>query len=77
MIIKIGNIPTVTVGKIGIKIKKSHQGLFSEYCGGKVTDECIQRGKIVVILQYEKEQYLLRIVESGSDIINTNVNELF
>lgn len=45
MIIKIGNIPTVTVGKTGIKIKKSHQGLFSEYCGGKVTDECIQRGK--------------------------------
>lgn len=28
-----------------IHIKKSHKGLFTEYCGGKVTDECIQRGK--------------------------------
>ena len=28
--------------------------------------------RIVVILQYEKEQYLLRIVESGNDITNTN-----
>lgn len=45
MIIGIGNIPTVTVGKTGIKIKKSHQGLFTEYCRGKVTDECIQRAK--------------------------------
>lgn len=32
--------------------------------------------RIVVILQYEKEQYLLRIVESGNNITNTNVNEL-
>lgn len=28
-----------------IKIKKSHEGSFTEYCGGKVTDECIRRGK--------------------------------
>ena len=45
MIIGIGNIPTVTVGKTGIKIKKSHQGLFTEYCGGEVTDKCIQKAK--------------------------------
>lgn len=47
MIIRMNNIPTITVGKTGIKIKikKSHQGLFTEYCGGNVTNECIQRGK--------------------------------
>lgn len=45
MIAGIGNIPTVTVGKTGIKIKKSHQGLFTEYCGGEVTNECIQKAK--------------------------------
>jgi len=28
-----------------IHIKKSHKGLFTKYCGGKVTDECIRRGK--------------------------------
>lgn len=28
-----------------IHIKKSHEGSFTEYCGGKVTDECIQKGK--------------------------------
>lgn len=45
MILGISNIPTVSVGKTGIKIKKSHQGLFTDYCGGKVTNECIQRAK--------------------------------
>ena len=29
----------------GIHIKKKNQGKFTDYCGGKVTDECIQRGK--------------------------------
>lgn len=29
----------------GIHIKKSHKGKFTEYCGGKVTEECIRRGK--------------------------------
>lgn len=29
----------------GIHIKKSHKGLFTQYCNGKVTSECIQRGK--------------------------------
>jgi hypothetical protein len=25
----------------GIHIKKSHDGLFTQYCNGKVTNECI------------------------------------
>lgn len=29
----------------GIHIKKSHEGRFTEYCGGNVTEECIRRGK--------------------------------
>ena len=28
-----------------IKIKKQNRGKFTEYCGGNVTQECIQRGK--------------------------------
>lgn len=28
-----------------IHIKKSNRGKFTEYCNGKVTNECIQRGK--------------------------------
>ena len=28
-----------------IHIKKSQRGSFTSYCGGKVTNECIQRGK--------------------------------
>ena len=28
-----------------IKIKKENRGKFTEYCNGKVTSECIQRGK--------------------------------
>ena len=35
----------IGVYKSGIKIKKSRRGLFTEYCGGKVTDECIQKAK--------------------------------
>ena len=31
--------------KGGIHIKKSHEGQFTNYCGGKVTNECIVRGK--------------------------------
>lgn len=31
--------------KSGIKIKPSHKGLFTAYCNGKVTSECIARGK--------------------------------
>ena len=29
----------------GIHIKKENRGKFTDYCGGKVTDECIQKGK--------------------------------
>lgn len=28
-----------------IHIKKENRGKFTDYCGGKVTSECIQRGK--------------------------------
>lgn len=28
-----------------IKIKKVNKGKFTEYCGGKVTSECIKKGK--------------------------------
>lgn len=28
-----------------IRIKKKNRGKFTEYCGGKVTNECIKRGK--------------------------------
>jgi len=28
----------------GIHIKKANRGKFTDYCGGKVTDACIQRG---------------------------------
>lgn len=28
-----------------IHIKKANRGKFTEYCGGKVTQECINRGK--------------------------------
>lgn len=28
-----------------IHIKKANRGKFTEYCGGKVTQECISRGK--------------------------------
>jgi len=28
-----------------IKIKPSHKGLFTKYCHGKVTQECINKGK--------------------------------
>ena len=31
--------------KGGIHIKKKNRGKFTDYCGGKVTQECIQRGK--------------------------------
>lgn len=29
----------------GIHIKKSQVGSFTKYCNGKVTEECIQKGK--------------------------------
>ena len=38
---------TVDIFKKGnkIKIKKENRGKFTEYCNGKVTSECKQRGK--------------------------------
>lgn len=45
---------TITVGQDAIDlfkkgnkihIKKANRGKFTEYCGGKVTQECISRGK--------------------------------
>ena len=38
---------TIDIFKKGnkIKIKKENRGKFTEYCNGKVTSECIQRGK--------------------------------
>jgi hypothetical protein len=33
------------IGKSGIKIKKKNRGKFTEYCGGNVTQECINRAK--------------------------------
>ena len=36
-------IPILKKG--GIHIKKKNRGKFTEYCGGKVTEECINKGK--------------------------------
>lgn len=35
----------VVSAKSGIHIKKANRGKFTDYCGGKVTSECIARGK--------------------------------
>lgn len=35
----------VLSAKSGIHIKKENRGKFTDYCGGKVTSECIARGK--------------------------------
>ena len=35
----------IPFAKSGIKIKKANRGKFTDYCNGKVTNECIQRGK--------------------------------
>ena len=35
----------VPFGKSGIHIKKENRGSFTSYCGGKVTNACIQKGK--------------------------------
>lgn len=36
---------TTNYCKKGIKIKDSHKGLFTEYCGGEVTQKCIDKAK--------------------------------
>ena len=43
-ILELIGVPYLKKGK-GIHIKKKNRGKFTEYCGGKVTDECIQRAK--------------------------------
>ena len=40
---EIFGIPFLKKG--GIHIKKKNKGLFTKYCNGKVTEECIQKGK--------------------------------
>ena len=42
--LEIFGIPYFKKGS-GIHIKKENRGLFTDYCGGKVTNECIQRAK--------------------------------
>lgn len=44
MTIEIFGVPYLKEGS-GIHIKKKNRGKFTEYCGGKVTDECIQKAK--------------------------------
>lgn len=33
------------IGKSGIKIKKKNEGKFTDYCGGEVTQDCINKAK--------------------------------
>jgi hypothetical protein len=41
---QICNIPIFNKGN-KIKIKKKNRGKFTEYCGGEVTQKCINRAK--------------------------------
>ena len=43
-ILEIMKVPYYKRGK-GIHIKKKNRGKFTEYCGGEVTNECIQKAK--------------------------------
>lgn len=43
-ILEIMKVPYYKKGS-GIHIKKKNRGKFTEYCEGKVTDECIQKAK--------------------------------
>ena len=45
MLIKIKVDSNILYCKSGIKIKKSHKGLFTKYCGGNVTSACIAKAK--------------------------------
>lgn len=40
-----GRLKLIPKAKSGIHIKESQRGSFTRYCGGNVTNECIQRGK--------------------------------
>ena len=44
MKIEIFGVPYLKKGS-GIHIKKKNRGKFREYCGGEVTDKCIQKAK--------------------------------
>lgn len=39
------SITLIPIGKSGIHIKEKTKGSFTKYCGGNVTDACIQKGK--------------------------------
>lgn len=39
------NIPDFLKSGGKIHIKKKNRGKFTDYCGGKVTEECIRKGK--------------------------------
>jgi hypothetical protein len=39
------SITLIPIGKSGIHIKEKNKGSFTKYCGGNVTDACIQKGK--------------------------------
>ena len=39
------NDRSTLMAKTGIKIKKKNRGKFTSYCGGTVTQECINRAK--------------------------------
>jgi hypothetical protein len=38
-------LPRILLAGSGIKIKPENKGKFTDYCGGKVTDDCINKGK--------------------------------
>ena len=42
---KNGGKMKISFGKSGIHIKKQNKGKFTEYCGGKVTQDCINKAK--------------------------------
>jgi len=42
---RLGGIMYKKGGKSGIHIKPENRGKFTEYCGGEVTEKCIQKGK--------------------------------
>ena len=39
------SVTLIPIGKSGIHIKEKNKGSFTKYCGGNVTDACIQKGK--------------------------------
>lgn len=68
-------IQFIPMGKSGIHIKKENRGSFTEYCGGKVTDECIRKAKIVLVVKFVNKLYLQKMLEAGRK--NIRKEELF